>query len=386
VEAGVFFTEGNEGEAGRLENARKAPADAVTGILYGCCIAPEEQDGLELRRPMTNVLYQPPSQVRNGDLVYGELCRAAVEDLPSCLVNHCCFEVVQIAHGDCCCDLDFVAGARAAICRMRIARQVHLRGMMLEGWMALGLVQQEGAAEDAGRVRGYERLRLAVPDMHFDWFLREGQTLIFVMAGQEALLQLAGSDAVEAGARVTLQHGVDRAMLQADPAVLAGAGQALVDLLEDARRGELEGSGGVFGRAVLEAMFVLVDGAEHADEGYPAAEVLVRRAHQAVGELPRRFSIPELCGKLRVSHSSLREAFIKVVGVAPHAYFVRQRLNAVRHQLAQAHPDRQTVTTVALELGFTELGRFAQRYRDFFGENPSQTLQRPRRVIKPVPV
>jgi AraC-like DNA-binding protein len=331
---------------------------------------------------MTNVLYQPPSQVRNGDLVYGELCRAAVEDLPSSLVNHCCFEVTQIAHGDCCCDLDFVAGARAAICRMRIARKVHLRGTMLEGWMALGLVQQK---EDATAVRGCGRLRLAVPDTAFDWFLHEGQTLIFVMAGQEALLQLAGSEAVEAGARAALRRGADRAMLQADPVVLAEAGQALVDLLEDARRGELEGSGAAFGRAVLDAMFVLVDGAEHADEGYPAAEVLVRRAHQAVGELPRRFSIPELCGKLRVSHSTLREAFIKVLGVAPHAYFMRQRLNAVRHLLAQAHPSRQTVTDVALEMGFTELGRFAQRYRDFFGENPSQTLQRPRRIITPVP-
>ena len=334
---------------------------------------------------MSNVLYQPLSHVRSGDLVYGQLCCAAVEDLPWCLVNHCCFEVVQIAHGDSCCDLDFVAGSRAAICRMHMTRQVHLRGTMLEGWMALGLVQGErGAAHTRGR--GYERLRLAVADAPFDWFLREGQTLIFVMAGQEALLQLAGSDAVEAGARAALQRGADRAMLQADPAVLAEAHESLVDLLEDARCGELDGSGEAFGRAVLEAMFVLVDSAEHADEGHPAAEVLVRRAHEAVGELPRRFSIPELCGKLRVSHSTLREAFIKVVGVAPHAYFVRQRLNAARHQLARAHPSRETVTNVALELGFTELGRFAQRYRDFFGENPSQTLQRPRRVIAPVPV
>jgi AraC family ethanolamine operon transcriptional activator len=227
---------------------------------------------------------------------------------------------------------------------------------------------------------------LAVPDAHFDWFLREGQTLIFVMAEQQSLLQLAGEDAAEEEARAALRRGADRAMLQADPEALAEACQSLVALLEDARRGELDGSGAAFGRAVLEAMFILVNGAEHGDEGHPVAEVLVRRAHEAVGELPRRFSIPELCGKLRVSHRTLHHAFVKVAGVGPHAYFLRQRLNAARHQLAQAHPSRATVTNVALELGFTELGRFAQRYRDFFGENPSQTLQRSPRVIAPVPV
>ena len=34
------------------------------------------------------------------------------------------------------------------------------------------------------------------------------------------------------------------------------------------------------------------------------------------------------------------------------------------------------VTTVGLGLGFSELRRFAVRYRQFFGESPSQTLQR----------
>jgi AraC family ethanolamine operon transcriptional activator len=43
------------------------------------------------------------------------------------------------------------------------------------------------------------------------------------------------------------------------------------------------------------------------------------------------------------------------------------------------------VTSIASSLGFTELGRFAVRYRNLFGETPSQTLQRPTRMMVAIP-
>jgi AraC family ethanolamine operon transcriptional activator len=46
--------------------------------------------------------------------------------------------------------------------------------------------------------------------------------------------------------------------------------------------------------------------------------------------------------------------------------------------LAEGDRARDTVTNVALELGFTELGRFAGKYQALFGEKPSQTLRRRR--------
>jgi AraC-like DNA-binding protein len=66
--------------------------------------------------------------------------------------------------------------------------------------------------------------------------------------------------------------------------------------------------------------------------------------------------------------------------VTPHAFFLRRRLNAARNVLLREDPAGRRVTDVATELGFSELGRFAVRYREMFGESPSETLRRSSRT------
>jgi AraC-like DNA-binding protein len=53
------------------------------------------------------------------------------------------------------------------------------------------------------------------------------------------------------------------------------------------------------------------------------------------------------------------------------------RLAQARSELAAPRPGT-TVTRVALDCGFTHLGRFSQEYVRRFGERPSETLQRAR--------
>jgi transcriptional regulator GlxA family with amidase domain len=55
----------------------------------------------------------------------------------------------------------------------------------------------------------------------------------------------------------------------------------------------------------------------------------------------------------------------------------RTRLLEARAEL-EAAPPGATVTRVALDCGFTHLGRFSQEYVRRFGERPSETLQRAR--------
>lgn len=51
-------------------------------------------------------------------------------------------------------------------------------------------------------------------------------------------------------------------------------------------------------------------------------------------------------------------------------------MNSARYALLKADRHHESVTGIALKNGFTELGRFAVRYRQMFGESPSETLLR----------
>ena len=60
------------------------------------------------------------------------------------------------------------------------------------------------------------------------------------------------------------------------------------------------------------------------------------------------------------------------------------RLSEARRALLAADCKRITVTEIATEFGFLELGRFSVEYRKVFGESPSKTLHHalPGRMLK----
>ena len=80
-----------------------------------------------------------------------------------------------------------------------------------------------------------------------------------------------------------------------------------------------------------------------------------------------------------VSERTLRNAFRRTHGLSPKQYDLRERLRAVRQALCDVSSS-DTVTTVASQYGFFELGRFAGLYKHAFGESPSQTLRSRRRL------
>jgi AraC-like DNA-binding protein len=84
----------------------------------------------------------------------------------------------------------------------------------------------------------------------------------------------------------------------------------------------------------------------------------------------------QLCDVTGVSERSLRNACHAVHGTSPKRYLTRRRMEAVRNALAVARPGEATVTRIATDHGFFELGRFAAAYTTLFGERPSDTLRR----------
>jgi AraC family transcriptional regulator, ethanolamine operon transcriptional activator len=85
--------------------------------------------------------------------------------------------------------------------------------------------------------------------------------------------------------------------------------------------------------------------------------------------------VSELAERISVSERTLRRAFKCCYGLSPLEYLRIYRLHQARAVLRANCPERTTVTQVAFDFGFWDLGRFAGAYRQLFGELPSETLR-----------
>lgn len=101
----------------------------------------------------------------------------------------------------------------------------------------------------------------------------------------------------------------------------------------------------------------------------------VRRAQdymQAAGGEP--VSLAQLCQHVGVSARALQTAFLAHTGQSPMAWWRGLRLQQARTAL-RAGGASASVSRIAAEHGFVHLGRFAEQYRQRFGETPAQTLR-----------
>jgi transcriptional regulator GlxA family with amidase domain len=76
-----------------------------------------------------------------------------------------------------------------------------------------------------------------------------------------------------------------------------------------------------------------------------------------------------------VSARALQKAFQRSGHPPPMTYLRRLRLHRARAELAAHGPNELTVTAVASHWGFLHMSRFAEQYRQLFGESPSETLK-----------
>lgn len=114
----------------------------------------------------------------------------------------------------------------------------------------------------------------------------------------------------------------------------------------------------------------LRDGARAAAPGYVRA---VEEIFAAEAQNP-----PTICEAARragVSARTLSEGFRRFRGVSPRDVLRDRRLDGLRAALERAGPG-ETVTSVAADWGYVNLGAMAAAYRRRFGEAPSRTLGR----------
>ena len=85
----------------------------------------------------------------------------------------------------------------------------------------------------------------------------------------------------------------------------------------------------------------------------------------------------ELSAQIGVSYWTLRDCCLEYLGMSPKRYLWLRRMNLARRALRSANAEKTTVTEIASDYGFWELGRFSVAYRSLFGESPSMALRRP---------
>ena len=76
-----------------------------------------------------------------------------------------------------------------------------------------------------------------------------------------------------------------------------------------------------------------------------------------------------------VSERRLRRAFVSQFEMPPAMFFRLWALTEARRRLSAADSGDRLVTAIGLDLGFGHLGRFAQYYREVYGESPSATVR-----------
>jgi AraC-like DNA-binding protein len=113
------------------------------------------------------------------------------------------------------------------------------------------------------------------------------------------------------------------------------------------------------------------------DGPLPSALKIVRRVEDYLAASgTRAVHISEICTQLHLTRRTLHRAFHEAVGIGPITFLRYLRLCAVHTALRSGLSADETIANLAIAHGFLNVGRFAQYYRQVFGENPSDTRRK----------
>jgi AraC-like DNA-binding protein len=315
----------------------------------------------------------------------GSIRRQAVEEVDAPLKRYYALDIYQLRPGGYPSRLDFIASSGAIIYRENYPRTTRIIGELLGGRFGLGIRLGETDGTFAGEEVVGQNLPSAMSGEQIDFTGESGYRQMIMAVDHAKLLQMAEAARIAPKILQGLSPGRQGMNLSAKPNSAACIAKTFGEMLDRAVTGQIDARQENFEDLIYEAILSLV---EHADLSYgrPPAAAIVRRATELVeaapGMVPR---VHVLAARLHMSPRTLQKAFISVTGMGPNAYFRHRLLNRARHALLQAHPAEDKVTAIAAALGFTEIGRFSVRYRELFGESPSQTLQRRPRCIVAIP-
>ena len=127
-----------------------------------------------------------------------------------------------------------------------------------------------------------------------------------------------------------------------------------------------------FAMSTLLGTFLLeVISCARADTGRRAARSLRPVLDYVDAHVGSPLALPELAARAGLSVSRFQARFKEEMGVPPGEYILRARVREAERRLAAG---RQSVTRVAMDLGFSSSQYFATVYKRFTGRRPSEAL------------
>ena len=320
-----------------------------------------------------------PSQVLSGVIQ-----RDGIEDLARAVSQFFSLDSTQLEPGHFKCKIEFAAGARTLVYREDYACRIHARGELIGDRFGLGIITHGPSAVFSGASMTGHTVASAMTGEELDIVAPRGFGQIIMTVDQKSLFSLAEAAGMGEGILQNLRRGRSGMPLAAHPQAVMAVKQKFHALLDEAAGGSLNIHQEELEDRVYDAILSIIDTAEMPC-GRPSAAVLVRRAievFEASGGLVRMANIYR---RLNVSPKTLQNAFRTVTGLSPRSFFQRVLLTRAREALLRSDSAEDKVTAIVARLGISELGRFAVRYRALFGESPSETLRRQKRVSVGIP-
>lgn len=297
-----------------------------------------------------------------------------VENLRS-LVWGADFDVVQLRKAPPFGDLTHYFLGRAVLSACRFDGAVRIRGSMPPGMIALGVLTAEtGKSVQWGLDVAPGDLTLFPEGCELDGYYRHGErNHVVVAAPARDVLNLL---AVAHPRLLPLPLHPMRFRLAPSQSerCIELIRKTLVVLNRAYIRRPSDFYAGAFALSLLGSLFDLLERPGVEDRALSAASDarLIRRMEDLLcAHEGEPLSVPELCQKLSVTRRTLERASRRLLDMSPAQYLLLMRLCAVRQELLG---EEETVSGAATKHGFYELGRFSSRYRELFGELPSQTL------------
>jgi AraC-like DNA-binding protein len=325
---------------------------------------------------------QPSSRCSHGSLTAtspqasvscGAILRESLEQAVQPLLSRGCFEIQQLEAGDCKGRIEYAHTAETLIFREECPRKFFVSGRLNHDCFGIAMPLEGHPAIVGGQTLKEGLAATAIEGEEIRWLAQPGSKHLVVTVRRSRLQELIDLSENAAALRTSLEPGRRGMVLP----IRSDAMRPLLRLLDRVATKGVGMDADTFDELVHSTVLAAIDPTDHAF-GRPPAMVLFRRALALAEDQTGTPRVAELSASLKVSPRTLHKAFYIVAGVGPAAFFLNRQLHQARKLLQQANPTSAKISSIAAQLGVTELGRFSVRYRRLFGESPSVTLRRSR--------